>query len=104
MTSKGQEKMSHPIAQACDEITIGIDISKEHLDVHLHPEGIARQFPNNRDGHAKLIVWITPYKPARIVFEATGRYYRALQLALGKAGLPAVRINPLQARRFAEAT
>ena len=55
MTSKGQEKMSDPIAQASDEITIGIDISKEHLDVHLHPVGIARRFTHDRDGHAKLI-------------------------------------------------
>jgi transposase len=104
MTSQGQEKMSHPIARASDEITSGIDISKERLDVHVHPEGIARQFPNDREGHAKLIAWITPYKAVRIVFEATGRYHRALEMALGKAGLPAVKVNPLQARRFAEAT
>jgi transposase len=104
MTSKGQEKMSHPIAQASDEITIGIDISKDNVDVHLRPKGIAHQFPNDRRGHAKLIAWATPYRPARVVFEATGRYHRALEMALGEAGLPAVKINPLQARRFAEAT
>jgi transposase len=104
MTSKGQEKMSHPIAHASDEITIGIDISKDNLDVHLHPEGTARQFPNDRKGHAKLIAWAAPYQPTRVVFEATGRYHRALEMALGEAGLPAVKINPLQARRFAEAT
>jgi transposase len=104
MTSKGQEKMSHSIAQASDEITIGIDISKEHLDVHLHPKGIARQFQNDRKGHAQLIAWAAPYQPTRVVFEATGRYHRALEMALGKAGSPAVKINPLQARRFAEAT
>jgi transposase len=104
MTSKGQEKMSHPIAQASDDVTIGIDISKDNLDVHLHPKGTASQFPNDRKGHAKLIAWATPYQPTRVVFEATGRYHRALELALGKAGLPAVKINPLQARRFAEAT
>jgi transposase len=104
MTSKGQEKMSHPMAQASDEITIGIDISKEHLDIHLLPERIVRQFTNDREGHGKLMAWAAPYQPARIVFEATGRYHRALEMALGKAGLPAVKINPLQARRFAEAT
>jgi transposase len=104
MTSKGQEKMHHAIAQTSEEVTVGIDISKDHLDVHLRPKGLARQFPNDRDGHAKLIAWITPYQPARVVFEATGRYHRALEMTLGKAGLPAVKINPLQARRFAEAT
>jgi transposase len=104
MTSKGLEKMSHSIAHAFDEITIGIDISKESLDAYLHPEGIARQFPNDGKGHARLIAWATPMQPTRVVFEATGRYHRALEMALGKAGSPAVKINPLQARRFAEAT
>jgi transposase len=99
----GQEKMSHSIAHPPDEITIGIDISKDSFDVCLHPAGIARQFSNDRKGHAQLIAWIAPYQPTRIVFEATGRYHRALEMALGKAGLPAVKINPLQARRFAEA-
>jgi transposase len=104
MTSKGQEKMSNPIARAADDVTIGIDISKDNLDAHLHPEGIARQFRNDRKGHAQLIAWARLHQPTRIVFEATGRYHRALELALGKAALPAVKVNPLQARRFAEAT
>jgi transposase len=104
MTSKGLEKMSRSIAQSSDEVTVGIDISKESLDVHLHPKGIARQFTNDGKGHTQLIAWAAPYQPTRVVFEATGRYHRALEMALGKAGLPAVKINPLQARRFAEAT
>ena len=104
MTSKGLEKMTRSISHASDEITIGIDISKETLDVFLHPGGIARQFPNDKKGHAKLIAWAAPYQSTRIVFEATGRYHRALEMALGQAGLPAVKVNPLQARRFAEAT
>jgi transposase len=104
MTSKGLEKMTRSISHASDEITIGIDISKETVDVFLHPEGIACQFPNDKQGHGKLIAWARPSQPTRIVFEATGRYHRGLEMALGKAGLPAVKINPLQARRFAEAT
>jgi transposase len=96
--------MSHPIASATDDVTIGIDISKDTLDAHLHPAGIARQFRNDRQGQAQLIAWASHHQPTRIIFEATGRYHRALELALGKAGLPAVKINPLQVRRFAEAT
>ena len=48
--------------------------------------------------------WITPQQPSRIIFEATGAYHRVLQQALAKAALPWVKINPWQARRFAEAT
>jgi transposase len=100
----GQEKMSTAIAPTPTQITIGIDISKHHLDVHLHPQAAIKQFDNDRPGIAKLIAWITPWQPTRIVFEATGAYHRALEMALGKAALPSVKINPLQARRFAEAS
>lgn len=104
MTSKGLEKMSHVIASQTGERTIGVDVSKQTLDARLHPDGTAHQFANDRKGHAALIAWAAPLRPERIVFEATGRYHQALEMALGKAGLPAVKINPLQARRFAEAT
>ena len=100
----GQEKMSIAVAHATDQITLGIDISKDHLEVHLHPERIVKQFANDRKGIAKLIAWITPRQPTRIIFEATGAYHRALEMALGNAALPAVKINPLRARRFADAT
>jgi transposase len=96
--------MSQKLTHASDEVTIGVDVSKDTLDVHLHPAGIARRFPNDHKGHAQLIAWVNLNHPTRIIFEATGRYHRALELALGKAGLPAVKINPLQVRRFAEAT
>jgi len=39
-----------------------------------------------------------------VVFEPTGPYHRAFEHALAKAGLPLVKVNPRQARRFAEAT
>jgi transposase len=100
----GQEKMSNLLSPSAEQVTVGIDISKHHLDVHVHPEGCVQQFTNDCAGHARLIALITPRKPTRIVFEATGAYHRALQNALAKAALPGVKINPWQARRFAEAT
>ena len=30
-----------------DADTIGIDISKDHLDVHRHPQAIVKQFDND---------------------------------------------------------
>jgi transposase len=85
------------------EITIGVDVSKEALDVYCHPGGDERRFDNNAAGHKALIAWIGS-KATRIVFEPTGPYHRALERALAKAGLPMVKVNPRQARRFAEAT
>ena len=100
----GQEKMSKSVASITTEVTIGIDISKDRLDVYVHPEGASQQFTNDPAGHARLIAWVTPRRPTRLVFEATGAYHRGLQKALAKAGLPGVKVNPWQARRFAEAT
>ncbi len=85
------------------DYTIGIDISKALLDVYLLPDGIAHQFSNDRRGFAALIKWIGRRKITRIVYEPTGAYHHAFEDALSKAGLPLARVNPLQARRFAEA-
>ena len=39
----------------------------------------------------------------RVVFEPTGHYGRPLERAFAVAGIPAVKVNPRRARRFAEA-
>ena len=72
-------------------VTIGIDVSKAVLDVHLHPEGLRQRFANDSAGHAALIGWAAPHRPERVIFEPTGAYHRALETALGRAGLPLVR-------------
>jgi len=84
------------------EHTIGIDISKTHLDAFRQEDQAARQFENTPPGIRALIRWLGQVPVARIVFEPTGPYHRALETALsGK--FPLVKVNPLQARRFAEA-
>lgn len=85
------------------ETNIGIDISKDHLDVHRLPGDERRRFDNSKAGHKALIRWIGD-TPARVVYEPTGRYHRALERALAAAGMPIAKVNPRQARRFAEAT
>lgn len=83
--------------------TIGVDISKAHLDVHRLPDGISRQFSNNPRGFCAMIEWIGKLHIERIVYEATGVYHRHFEDALAKAELPLAKVNPLQARRFAQA-
>lgn len=84
------------------EHTIGIDISKSHLD-GFHLEGNeARRFDNSAQGLRALQKWLAALEVTRIVYEATGPYHRRLETVLsGK--LPLVKVNPLQARRFAQA-
>lgn len=84
------------------EHNIGIDISRSHLAVfHLEADD-ARRFKNSAKGLRALEKWLACLKVTRIMFEATGPYHRRLETALsGK--LPLVKVNPLQARRFAQA-
>ena len=51
-----------------------------------------------------LIKWLAETPLCRVVFEPTGRYHRAVERALGASGVSFVKVNPRQARRFAEAT
>lgn len=82
---------------------VGIDICKATLDVHLHPAGSARQFTNDTKGIKSLIGWLGEHDVARIVFEPTGPYHHRFERRLGEAGLPLAKVNPMQARRFAQA-
>ena len=85
------------------QTTIGIDISKDRLDAHRLPEGTAKRFSNDKKGCRELVTWIGRDPVTRVVYEATGAYHRLLESVLGQAGLPLARVNPRQARRFAEA-
>ncbi len=80
----------------------GIDVAKDHLDVHLLPGGTAFRAANDEEGIADLVARLGAAAPALVVLEATGGYQNPLVAALGAAGLPVAVVNPRQARRFAE--
>jgi transposase len=84
--------------------SVGVDISKDTLDVAVHPAGETFRVANTAEGHRALIKRLKGFDIARIVFEATGAYHRLFERTLAEAGLPLVKVNPRQARRFAEAT
>ena len=85
------------------QLTIGIDVSKDTLDVCRLPDHTHHRFANDRVGICALIRWIGATPVDRIVFEATGAYHRVLERSLSDTGLPLCKVNPWQARRFAEA-
>lgn len=82
---------------------IGIDVSKEWLDVHLLTEGSAVRFENSAVGCQAVVERLITVPAERIVLEATGGYERLLVAALAAAGLPVVVVNPRQVRDFARA-
>ena len=83
------------------EGNIGIDISKSHLDAYRLEDEAPARFENSQRGLKALIKWLGATPVARVVYEPTGPYHRAFDSALsGK--FPLVKVNPLQARRFAQ--
>jgi len=82
---------------------IGIDVSKDALDVAVHEQD-CRQFGNDKRGFASLIKWLQTLPIKQVVLEASGGYELKALDALHQAGLPMVRINPGRARCFAKAT
>ena len=82
---------------------IGIDVSKDALDVHVRPDGTARQFANTSEGIAALRAWLQPLDPTLIVLEASGGYEREVLTALSLGALPVSLANPKRVRDFAKA-
>lgn len=82
---------------------IGIDVSKDHLDIAIRPAKDQFRLQNTDEGVDALIQHLRPLKPTLIVMEATGRYHQLVLSRLLAAGLPAIAINPRQARDFAGA-
>jgi transposase len=96
MTRQGREKLM--------QITIGIDISKDMLDVYRLSDNQHIQVTNDKAGHKTLLRWIENNEKPLVVFEATGAYHRKLEAALAASNIAFAKVNPRQARRFAEAS
>jgi transposase len=82
-------------------IGVGVDVSKQTLDVALHGDKSVHQFTNDPTGFKALIKWLKPLAADQIVLEATGGYEQKALDALYAAGLPVVRVNARRARSFA---
>lgn len=81
--------------------TIGVDISKDCLDAYRLPHQSAKQFDNTKTGIRAFRKWAGE-DVDRIVFEPTGPYHRTFEGACAKAGFALLKVNPKNARRFAE--
>jgi len=94
------------------DVCIGIDVSKQHLDLAAEPgvagtpgdAGVAARFTNDPPGHAAMVRSLQGVAVKLIVLEATGGYQRTLVAALLAAALPVAVVNPRQVRDFARAT
>jgi transposase len=82
---------------------VGIDVSKEFLDVHCRPSAEALRVGNDEAGIAGLIERFRAAKPTLVVVEATGGYESPLSAGLAVAEIAVAVVNPRQVRDFAKA-
>ena len=86
-----------------DALNVGIDVSKDRLDVAVYPTGETFAFPRTSAGIEELIERLRPLNAARIGIEATGGFETIVAAGLQAAQLPLVVLNPAQVRNFAKA-
>lgn len=86
-----------------DALFVGIDVSKDRLDIHVHPVGEAFTVERNGAGLDALSQRLLPLAPSLVAVEATGGFETVVAAALAAAGLPLVVVNPAQVRSFANA-
>lgn len=82
---------------------VGIDVSKDRLDIHLRPTGESFWIPRDAKSLDDLAVRLGARPVALVVLEATGGVEATVAAALASAGLPLCVVNPRQIRDFARA-
>lgn len=83
---------------------VGIDISKDRLDLAVHSRHEVRSFANTAMGIKKVVRFVKNLGSVLVVMEATGGYEISLAAALGDAGIPTAIVNPRQTRDYARST
>ncbi len=86
-----------------DTIYVGIDVSKDRLDVHVRPSGEAFAVARDGKGLEELVARLQAGSPALVAVEATGGFETIVAAALAGAKVPLVVVNPAQIRHFAQA-
>src|ERR1700751_3297936 len=83
--------------------SVGIDVSKCWLDVHVLPTGEPLRVPNTCDGIRRLKRSLGGFDIALVVIEATGKWHRHVHRSLAVAGIAVAVVDPYRVRMFAKA-
>jgi transposase len=86
-----------------EKIIVGIDVSKDRLDVAVRPSGEAFVVARNTVGLEELTGRLKTLAPHLVALEATGGFETVVAASLAAAGLPLAIVNPAQIRAFAKA-
>lgn len=83
---------------------VGVDVSKDQLDVAFRPSGERQVVPNDRRGVMRLAKKLAQLKPERVVLEPSGGYERQLLERLDEKMLAVALVNARHVREFARAS
>lgn len=86
-----------------DQVVVGIDVSKDRLDVCVLPGGDLFVVSRNAAGLSELAERLKGLSVRVIAIEATGGFETVVAASLASSGLPVAVVNPAQIRHFAQA-
>ncbi len=86
-----------------EHLFVGIDVSKDRLDVHVRPGGEAFLVSRDGKGLEQLVERLRTISPTLVAVEATGGFETIVAAAIAGAELPLAVVNPAQIRHFAQA-
>jgi len=85
------------------KVFVGIDVSKETLDVHVDDPQASFQTSSRLEGRQELLKKLPPFDSCQVIIEATGKLERPIVNDLLAAGYRVSLVNPRQVRKYAEA-
>jgi transposase len=97
---QGKEASEQGAVAKCN---VGIDVSKDWLDVHVLPGGEQWRVANTGAGIRQLKRWLMRFELALVVVEVTGKWHRPVQRSLAASAVPVAVIDPFRLRMFAKA-
>jgi transposase len=84
-----------------DPVVVGIDVSKDKVDVCIRALALHQTLPSCAQGHRKLVAWLRKHQVSKAVVEASGGYERDWTKVLREAGIEVRVVDPKRVRSFA---
>ena len=84
------------------KLTIGVDVSKETLDIAMGKDGLFKTIKNKPENIRHFVASLSPDEIAQIVVEATGGLEQPLIAEASAVDLPIALVNPARVRHFAK--
>jgi transposase len=85
-----------------DLAVVGIDVSKDKVDVCIRALALQQTYPSSAQGHRKLVGWLGKHQVSKAVMEASGGYERDWARVLRKSGIEVRIVDPKRVRSFAQ--